>query len=690
MSDNSSQADISNLTNWNGPFDLPQFEALKEADFRTAFDITLERDKAQTLEIANNPDEPTFENTIVAFEVMDAGLGKVASLFYSRAGNDTDDRIKEIEREIAPKLAAHHSEMSMNPEAFARIDALYQKRDELNLSTEELEVLEKYWRGYVKNGAKLNDDDKKRLAEITSELAVLYTNFGQNVLSDSNDWTLHLTKDEEIAGLPDFLLDTLKAQAKERGFDDGYLLTLSRPVLAPFMQFSTRRDLREKAYKAGVSRGVRGGDTDNVDNIKNILKLRKEKATLLGYSDFAEVRLENTMAKSAENVNQLLHDVWPRALERAKQEEAELLSMAQEMGHNDVIEPWDWRFYSEKLREKKFDFSEAELKPYFQLDQMIDASFDVANRLFGLTFKQRDDITPHHTDAKVFEVFDPNGKTKAIFIADYFARPSKRSGAWMSAYQSQHKLKTIDGKDGKMPFIYNIMNFAKPADGEPALLSADDARTLFHEFGHALHGILSDVVYPSVSGTSVSRDFVELPSQLYEHWLTVPEILQKHATHYKTGNSIPAELVDKLIKSQTFNNGYETLGYCASSLVDIAFHTADEVEDPLKFQEELLEKLEMPHAVSMYHRAPHFLHVFSSEGYAAGYYSYMWSEVLDSDAFAAFEETDNPFNPDLAKLLHDHIYSKGGSEKPEVLYKKFRGRMPSPEAMIKKRGLETA
>lgn len=690
MSDTSSKtthSDISNLTEWNGPFDLPQFAALQNADFKAAFDATLLKDKQQTLAIANNPAAPTFENTVVAFEIMDSGLDKVASLFYSRAGNDTDDRIKEIERDIAPLLAAHHSEMSMNPEIFARVDALYQTRDALGLSTEELEVLEKYWRGFVKNGAKLEEADKKRFAEITSELASIYTNFGQNVLSDSNDWTLHLTTDEDISGLPDFLLDSLKAQAKERGFDSGYLLTLSRPVLSPFMQFSTRRDLREKAYKAGTSRGSRGGDTDNVENIKTILKLRKEKAKLLGYKDFAELRLENTMAKSAENVTNLMNDIWPRALKKAKEEELEIAELAQRLGNNSPIEPWDWKFYSEKLREEKFDFSEAEIKPYFQLDQMINASFDVANRLFDLSFKERKDIAPPHPDARIFEVFGSDGTTKAIFLADYFARSSKRSGAWMSAYQRQHKLTTIDGKDGKLPFIYNIMNFAKPAKGEPALLSADDARTLFHEFGHALHGILSDVTYPSVSGTSVSRDFVELPSQLYEHWLTVPEVLEKHATHYKTGKPIPSELVEKLIKSQTFNNGCETLGYCSSSLIDIAFHTADTVEDPIQFQQDLLDKLEMPHAVSMYHRAPHFLHVFSSEGYAAGYYSYMWSEVLDSDAFAAFEEKNDPFNPELAKLLHDHIYSRGGSEEPEVLYEKFRGRMPTAEAMIEKRGL---
>lgn len=681
---------VSSLTEWDGLFGLPDFSKLAEADFRKAFEVTLMRDKEQTLAIAHNPDEPTFENTIIAFETMESGLGKVASLFFSKAGNDTDDNAKEIEREIAPVLAAHGSEMSMIPEAFARVDALYQKRDQLDLSGEELEVLERYWRGYLKNGAKLEGGNKKRFADIGSELATLYTSFGQNVLSDSNDWTLLLTSDEDIAGLPDFLLNTLAAQAKEQGHDEGYLLTLSRPVLAPFMQSSTRRDLREKAYLAAKSRGARGGDTDNVEIIKQILKLRREKARLLGYKDFTEVRLENTMAKSAENVTNLLKDVWPRALTRAKEEEAELMILAQSMGHNDRIEPWDWRFFSDKLREQKFAFSEAEIKPYFQLDQIINASFDVANRLFGLNFKQREDITPHHPDAKVFEVLGKNGEIKAIFIADYFARPSKRSGAWMSAYQSQHKLKTHDGKDGELPFIYNIMNFAKPAKGEPALLSSDDARTLFHEFGHALHGILSDVTYPSVSGTSVARDFVELPSQLYEHWLTVPEILEKHATHYKTGKAIPTELVEKLIKSQTFNNGCETLGYCASSFVDIELHTADNVEDPIQFQEDLLKDLGMPHAISMYHRIPHFLHVFSSEGYAAGYYSYMWSEVLDADAFAAFEETENPFDPKLAKLLHDHIYSKGGSEKPEVLYKKFRGRMPTADAMIEKRGLESA
>lgn len=678
------------LTQWDGPFGLPDFAKLPEADFRKAFEITLAKDKEMILALANNPDAPTFENTIEAMEKAESGLGKVASLFYSRAGNNTDDEIKEIEREIAPKLAAHQTEMMMNAQAFARVDALYETREDLGLNTEQMQVLEKYWRGFVKNGVKLPEAKKERFAEISSQLATLYTNFGQNVLADSNDWTLELHSDDDIAGLPDFLLDALKAQAKERGSDAPYLVTLSRPILAPFMQFSTRRDLREQAYIAAANRGARGGETDNIENIKQILKLRQEKAELLGYKDFSEVRLENTMAKSAKNVIDLMDQIWPKALERARQEQADIEILARNEGHNDVIEPWDWSYYSEKVRQDKFAFSESDVKPYFQLDNMIAASFDVANRLFGLTFKERKDIVGHHPDAKVFEVFDPNGNTKAIFIADYYSRPSKRSGAWMSAYQGQHKLTNDDGSVGRLPFIYNIMNFAKPAEGEPALLSADDARTLFHEFGHALHGILSDVTYPSVSGTSVARDFVELPSQLYEHWLTVPEILEKHAVHYKTGETIPPELVAKLLKAQTFNNGYETLGYCASSLVDMEMHIADAVDDPMQFQSDMLERLDMPHAVKMYHQAPHFLHIFSSEGYAAGYYSYMWSEVLDADAFAAFEETNNPFDETMAQKLRDHIYARGGSEKPEILYEHFRGRMPTPDAMMEKRGLADA
>ncbi|MDO9416548.1 M3 family metallopeptidase [Pararhizobium sp.] len=675
------------LTNWNGLHGLPRFDLVDDGDFAAAFDAALREHDAEIDAIANNPEAPTFENTLVALEIAGDALSRVSSLFWNRAGANTNDTIQTLEREVAPKMSRHYSRIGMNAALFGRIDALWDQRETLGLSHEQFRVLERHWKGFVKSGARLEKPEQERLAAINERLAGLGAHFGQNVLSDEKSWALVLHKDEDLAGLPDFLRDAMAAAARERGEDGGYAVTLSRSIIEPFLTFSDRRDLREQAFRAWSMRGENGGETDNREIIRETLALRAEKAKLLGYANFAALKLDNTMAKTPDAVNGLLKQVWDKAVVRAHEEEADLASLAAAEGNKHEIMPWDWRHYAEKLRSQTFNFSEGELKPYLQLHKIIDACFDVAQRLFGIVAVEKKDVPAYHPDVRVFEIRDASGTLIALFLGDYFARASKRSGAWMSSFQSQHKLPLENGRVGEIPIIYNVCNFAKPAEGKPALLSIDDARTLFHEFGHALHGMLSDVTYPSVSGTGVSRDFVELPSQLYEHWLTVPEILKTYAVHEQTGEPMPQALLDKVLAARTFNSGFATVEFTSSALVDMAFHTRDGVDDPMAVEAEVLAEIGMPKSIVMRHRSPHFAHVFSGDGYSAGYYSYMWSEVLDADAFAAFQETGNAFDPAMAKRLRDNIYSVGGSIDPEDAYTAFRGKLPSPEAMLAKKGL---
>jgi len=675
------------LVEWSGPGGLPRFDLVKDEAFAAAFDAALAAHEAEIDAIANNPEAPTFENTVVALEIAGDALSRVSALFWSRAGANTNDTIQALEREIAPKMSRHYSKIGTNAALFARIDALWEGRAALNLSLEQTRVLERHWKGFVKSGAKLAKPEQERLSAINERLAGLGAKFGQNVLADEKDWALFLDEGEALDGLPDFLKDAMAAAARERGHDGRYAVTLSRSIIEPFLTFSARRDLREQAFRAWVARGANGGETDNRGIVKETLALRSEKAGLLGYENFAALKLDNTMAKTPEAVNGLLMQVWEKAVARAREEEAELAALIAEEGRNHDVMPWDWRYYAEKLRAKKFDFSEAELKPYLQLEKIIEACFDVAERLFGIRAVEKTGVPVYHPDVRVFEIRDREDRLVAMFLGDYFARASKRSGAWMSSYQSQHRLPLPNGSVGEIPIVYNVCNFAKPAEGKPALLSLDDARTLFHEFGHALHGMLSNVTYPSVSGTGVSRDFVELPSQLYEHWLTVPEILTRYAVHDRTGETMPQALLDKVLAARTFNSGFATVEFTSSALVDMAFHTQGPVDDPMAVQAEVLERIGLPQSIVMRHATPHFQHVFSGDGYSAGYYSYMWSEVLDADAFAAFTETGDAFNPEMAARLKTYIYSVGGSVDPEDAYKAFRGKLPSPEAMLEKKGL---
>lgn len=674
------------LAPWTTPFGLPPFENIAPEHYKPAFDTALAEQRTQIAAIADNPDAPTFANTIEAIETSGQTLKKVGGVFFNLAGSHTNDAMQAVEREMAPILAKHRNSIFMNEALYKRVAALYEKRDGLGLTPEQARVLDRYHTIFVRAGATLGPDEKKRLAAITERLASLGTQFSQNVLADEKAYQLVLDGEADLEGLPSFLREAAAQAAEERELKGKYVITLSRSSIEPFLQFSKRRDLREQAFKAWAARGDNGNATDNKVIIAETVALRAERAKLLGYGTFSDFKLADTMAKTPDNVQKLLNDVWTPAIARAKEERDDLQAQAQSIGDNIVIEPWDWRYYADQVRMTRHNLDEASIKPYFQLDRIIEASFETAHRLFGLSFKELKDFPRYHPDIRAWQVTDADGNHIGTFIGDYFARPSKRSGAWMSPFRSQERL-TGDIR----PVIVNVMNFAKGAAGEPSLLSFDDARTLFHEFGHGLHGLLSNVTYPLLAGTAVSTDFVELPSQLYEHWLSQPDILRRYATHYRTGEPIPEELLERLMAARNFNQGFATVEYLASAFVDLALHRRKDKDlsnlDVSAFEKEILQKIGMPREIIMRHRTPHFTHVFSGDGYSSGYYSYLWSEVLDADAFAAFEETGDVFDKDMANKLKRFIYSAGNLRDPVEAYTSFRGRLPAVDALLAKRGL---
>ncbi len=666
------------LSDWTTPFELAPFAKISDDDFAPALDEALQAHNAQIDAIAANTETPSFANTIEALEAAGEQLDRVLSVFFTVAGADSNPKREELQREFSPKLAAHFSGISSNKALFKRVADLWARRDDLGLSDEQARVLMLSHRGFVRAGAALEGEQDARMQEIKARLASLGTSFTQNLLADERGWFMDLSEDD-LQGLPDFVVDAARAAGEEKGAD-GPVVTLSRSIIVPFLQFSPRRDLREKAYRAWTARGANGGETDNRDIAAEILSLREERAKLLGYDSFADYKLETEMARSPDRVRNLLMQVWEPAKARADADAEVLTTMMQEDGVNGPLAAWDWRYYAEKRRKTEHDLDEAVLKPYLQLERMIEASFACANRLFGLEFKPLD-VPLYQPDCRAWEV-TRDGKHIAVFIGDYFARGSKRSGAWCSAMRGQAKF-----PKEQAPVVINVCNFAK---GDPALLSYDDARTLFHEFGHALHQMLSNVTYESISGTSVARDFVELPSQLYEHWLEVPEVLAEFATHADTGEAMPQEMLEKVLKAANFDQGFQTVEYVASALVDLAFHEGAAPADPMAKQAEVLDGIGMPAAIGMRHATPHFAHVFAGDGYSSGYYSYMWSEVMDADAFEAFEEAGGAFDPERAKALEDNILSTGGSREAEELYLAFRGRMPGVEALLKGRGLIAA
>ncbi len=663
------------LAPWTGPFALPPFATIRDEDFAPAFDAALAEARAAVAVIATDPQPPTFANTIEALERADGALDQVGGVFFNLAGADSNPAREALQRDLAPKLSAWSSELVMNRPLFARVEALWQRRDTLGLTAEQMRVLTLYRRMFVRAGAQVQGAPAERLTAVKSRLAVLGTQFSQNLLAEERGWFMELAE-ADLEGLPEFVIASAKAAAEEKGLG-GHIITLNRSLIVPFLQFSPRRALRERAYEAWVARGANGNDHDNRSVAAETLALREERAALLGYPSFAAYKLETEMAKTPDAVRDLLMRVWAPARARVEADAEVLTAMMHADGINGALEAWDWRYYSEKRRVAEHDLDEAALKPYFQLDRMIDAAFDCAGRLFGLEF--REIAGPfYHPNVRGWEV-TRGGQHMAVFLGDYFARGSKRSGAWCSAMRSQSKLA------GEVrPIVVNVCNFAK---GDPTLLSYDDARTLFHEFGHALHQMLSDVTYSFISGTSVARDFVELPSQLYEHWLEVPEVLKTHARHYKTGAPMPEDMLARLLAASTYDQGFATAEYVASAMVDLAFHEGAAPVDPMARQAEVLAELGMPRAIRMRHATPQFAHVFSGDGYSSGYYSYMWSEVMDADAFEAFEEAGDVFDPATAARLEKFILSAGGSQEADDLYTAFRGRMPGVEALLRGRGL---
>lgn len=663
------------LDDWTGPFGLAPFDRIADTDFEPALDVALELHTKEMQLIADNPEPASFANVIEALEAAGRDLGKVLSVFFTVSGADSNPARQELQRRFSPRIAAHYAEITANKALFARVEAVWEARETLDLSDEQGRVLMLTRRSFVRAGAALSGDDEARMKAIKGRLAELGTAFTQNLLADESNWHMVLGADD-LDGLPDYLIASAREAGREKGLDQP-VITLTRSLVVPFLQNSKRRDLRAKAYAAWAARGANGGETDNRAIAAEILALRQERAGLLGYQDFAHYKLETEMAGTPEAVRGLLSEVWTAARARAEEDGAILEKMLAADGIAGPLEPWDWWYYADKRLKSEHAIDDAELKPYLQLDRMIEAAFACANRLFGLEFEAVD-VPLYHPDCRAWKV-TRDGEDVALFIGDYFARGSKRSGAWCSAMQSQARFPEV-----QKPIVINVCNFAK---GAPALLSWDDARTLFHEFGHALHQMLSDVTYESISGTSVARDFVELPSQLYEHWLEVPEVLSTYATHAETGAPMPEALLNKVLAASQFDMGFQTVEYVASAMVDLAFHTGPAPADPMQRQAEVLAELGMPRAIGMRHATPHFAHVFAGDGYSSGYYSYMWSEVMDADAFAAFEEAGDAFDPERARALEENILSRGGSEEADVLYTRFRGRMPGVDALLRGRGL---
>ena len=671
------------LMAWETPHQTPPFDAIRPEHFLPAFERAFADHTAEITAMTHDPAEPDFANTITALERSGKLLSKVAAVFYDLVSAHSNPAILEIDKEVSLRMARHWNPIMMNAVLFGRIALLYDNRKTLTLTSEEQRLLERTYTRFRRAGAGLNDEAKARMAEINEQLAQLGTSFSHHVLGDEQDWFLELGEDDR-AGLSESFIAAAKAAAEERGMPGKAIVTLSRSSVEPFLQSSARRDLREKVFKAFTARGDNGNSNDNNAVIGEILALREEAAKIMGFPNFAAYRLEDSMAKTPEAVRGLLERVWKPARAKALADRDQLQEMITAEGGNFKLEAWDWRYYAEKLRQAKANFDDAAIKPYLSLDNMIAAAFDCATRLFGITFAERSDIPVWHPDVRVWEIKAADGSHKALFYGDYFARPSKRSGAWMTSLRDQQKL------DGDIaPLIINVCNFAKGADGQPSLLSPDEARTLFHEFGHGLHGILSNVTYPSLSGTAVFTDFVELPSQIYEHWQERPEVLQTFARHYQTGEPLPQDLLDRFLAARRFNQGFATVEFVSSALIDLEFHTqpAAASKDVRAFEQAELEKIGMPKEIALRHRPTQFGHIFSGDHYAAGYYSYMWSEVMDADAFGAFEDAGNIFDPAVAKRLHDNVYSSGGSVDPEAAYVAFRGREPEPDALLRRRGL---
>lgn len=671
------------VAEWSGPFGgVPAFDKVKVADFKPALEEAMAEQLAEIDKIANNSEPPNFENTIAAMERAGSKMERVSTIYFIWSGNMKDAAFAAVEREMAPKFAALGDKITQNENLFKRIEAVYNSPEKQKLTSEQQRLVWVRYTNFVRAGARLNAEQKARLSQINQQLASLFTKFGQNLLKDENEQYVQLTSESELSGMSQSYKDAAASAAASKKVD-GWIVSNTRSSVDPFLTYSERRDLREKVWKMFVNRGDGGGATDNNATITEILQLRAERAKMLGYKTHAHWRLENAMAKTPERAMELLEAVWTPAVERVKEEVRDMQALADKEGAKITIEPWDYRYYMEKVRKERYDLDANEVKQYLQLDKIRDAMFFVAGELFNFTFSPVKNVPVFHPDVTVWEVKDKtSGKHVGLWYFDPYARDGKRSGAWMNAYRSQERMdKPIT------TIVSNNSNFVKGKPGEPVLISWDDASTMFHEFGHALHGLSSDVTYPTLSGTNVARDYVEFPSQLLEHWLSTPQVLQKYAVHYQTGKPIPQSLVDKIEKSATFNQGFATTEYLSSALIDMKLHLAgSQLIDPDKFERETLASLGMPRELVMRHRTPQFAHAFGSDGYSAGYYSYLWSDVITADSFGAFTEGKGPYDKAVGKKLVKNIFSVGNTIDPAEAYRNFRGRDPKVEALMKKRG----
>ena len=669
-------------TEFDTPYGMPPFDQITNDDFRPAFEKGIEQQAEEIEAIVNNPEAPTFENTIVALDNSGAILTRVSRVFYGLSGAETNDEIKAIAEELSPILSEHSDNISLNSKLFERINTLHKNVDNLGLTTEQERLLDENYKSFVRSGIMLSDEQKERLREINKELSALSLSFGNNLLEETNGFKLVVDNEDDLSGLSEGMKAAAAQVAKDNGEEGKWMFTLQKPSWLPFLQYADNRDLREKLYKAMYTRGDNDNEYDNKENINKIVNLRLEKANMMGFDSHADFVMEERMAEKPENVYKLLNEVWEYALPQAKKEAAEMQAMIDAEGGDFKLQSWDWFYYTEKVREQKYALNESELKPYFKMENVREGVFAVANKLWGLNFKKLDNVPVYHPEVEAYEVTDADGSHIAVFYSDYFPRAGKRAGAWMSSFRGQ----SIQDGENIRPLIFNVGNFTRATGDTPALLTLDEVETLFHEFGHALHGMLSNVTYSGLQGTSVTRDFVELPSQIMEHWAFHPEVLKMYAKHYETGEVIPDELIAKIDAASKFNMGFITTEFVAAALLDMEYHTQTEQKqfDVRDFEIKAMDKIGLIDEIIPRYRSTYFSHIFSG-GYSAGYYSYLWAEVLDSDAFQPFVE-NGIFHQPSAESFRENILSKGNSDHPMTLYKKYRGAEPNPVYLLKNRG----
>ncbi len=667
------------------PWETPAFDKIKIEHYMPAFDAGIAEQKKEVAAIRDNTQAPTFDNTVVALETSGKLLARVSDVFFNLNSADTNDEMQAIARDVAPKLSALEDDIYLDPKLFARVKSVYDKRDKLKLTPEQSRLLTEQYKGFVRGGANLKDADKQTFREINERLSVLELKFGENILAEENAFQLVIDNRADLVGLPDNVVEGAAEAATKADMKGKWVFTLHRPSIEPFLTYSQKRDLREKIYRAYIERGNNGNANDNKAVLTEEATLRAQRAQLLGYKSHAAYVLDDNMAKTPDNVFNLLDQLWTPALARAVAERNAMQEMVNAEGGNFQIEAWDWWFYAEKVKKARYDFDDSALRPYFVLDNVRLGMFETATKLWGITFEERFDIPKYNEEVRTFEVKDADGSHLAIYFADFHPRPGKRNGAWMSEYRQQSRVGGVE----VTPIIVNVSNVSRATADEPALLSLDEVATLFHEFGHALHGMMSDVTYKSLAGTNVARDFVEMPSQVFENWATQPEVLKMYAKHYQTGATIPDDLIAKMNNAKLFNQGFATVEYLAASYLDMDWHTQTGAapKDVIAYETERMTKLGLIEEIAPRYRSPYFRHIFGG-GYSAGYYSYIWAEVVDADAFQAFKEK-GLFDKDTAAKFRKYILSAGGTEDPMVLYKKFRGREPEIGPLLVRRGLTT-